>query len=235
MDQKDEKLIQNKVLATIKSGDVTMRPKWQFFLRTGLEIAGVIILLLVLIYLASFIIFILQRTGLEFVPSFGWHGLVVFLMSAPWILFILCIVFIIILETLVHQYSFAYKRPIIYSVLGIVLATVFAGFIVSRTSMHRQLLQSANSHQLPVAGPLYRGFGEMRPKDVHKGIIIRQEASGFDMQTMRHEVVFVMVTPRTRIFRDGSLIQGDYVVVLGMLQDGTIQAVGIRKIEFEDF
>src|ERR1700722_1425847 len=103
---KEEKLVEHKVLAAIESGQVKMRPRWQFLLQTTLLAVGVIIAFFALLYLVSFIFFILHENGVWFVPAFGVSGWVALFRRLPWALIGLTIIFIIVLEFLVRRYSF---------------------------------------------------------------------------------------------------------------------------------
>ena len=105
-----EKSIKNKVLEAIKSGQVKMRPRWYFILKTILVALGIVMIFLTLLYLISFIIFILRITGIWFAPAFGFEGYGIFLFSLPWLLVIISVLFAIILEVLVKRYSFAYRH-----------------------------------------------------------------------------------------------------------------------------
>src|SRR4030042_4792350 len=132
--------LQNSILEKIKSGQAKIRPKWHFVLKTLLLAAGVLFGTLALLYLASFVLFVLRQTGSWFLPSFGWRGIMVFLISMPWLLVILGVVFIILLELLVRHYSFAYRNPLLYSLLGIIVFVIIASVFVAKTSFHEGLL-----------------------------------------------------------------------------------------------
>jgi hypothetical protein len=59
MDKKNsENSISNNIEQAIKSGQVKMRPRWHFVLKTVLAISGGLFVLLTILYLASLIIFI---------------------------------------------------------------------------------------------------------------------------------------------------------------------------------
>ncbi|MBU3925378.1 hypothetical protein KJ854_05620 [Patescibacteria group bacterium] len=133
---KNQKSIKESILSVIKSGQVKMRPRWHFVLKTALAAFGVIILVLTVLYLASFIIFVLRQTGVLFVPAFGLQGWFAFFTNLPIFLIGLLIVFIIVLELLVRHYAFAYRRPLLYSAVGIFIL-VFAGvMVIENTSFH---------------------------------------------------------------------------------------------------
>lgn len=152
------KSIRDSVVAAITSGHIKMRPRWHFAALSALLAAGVVLLSLVLLYAASFIVFIMHQTGLWQAPIFGLRGLRVFLVSLPWLLLAAVVIFLVILEVLVKRYAFAYGRPLFYSVIGIVLLVIAGGLLVERTSLHRGLLRQAEENRLPWVGPLYRNY-----------------------------------------------------------------------------
>lgn len=229
----NKKSIRDQVLEAIENGRVKMRPKWHFILKSALLITGTIILVLTLLYLASFIIFVLRQTGILFVPIFGSGGWRVFFSSLPWFLLLLLLVFIVILEALIRRYSFAYRRPLVYSAAGIVLAIIIGGYAVAETSLHGRMFKNAEKGRLPIAGRLYRKYGLMRFQNIHLGTITETTDNGFVIQNRRGETLRVIITPETRFPLGTDFARNDTVVVLGKRNDGEIRAIGIRKVSDE--
>ena len=60
MDEHTQK-IQAKVLTAIKRGEIVMRPRWHFVLKTVLATLGFIILFLVLIYRVQIFVFLMKN------------------------------------------------------------------------------------------------------------------------------------------------------------------------------
>ena len=63
------------ILETIKARHIAMRPKWHFVLKSSLKVLGIIMLFLTIIFMASFILFVLRATGVLFVPLFGFRAI----------------------------------------------------------------------------------------------------------------------------------------------------------------
>ena len=223
--------LRDAVLEAIQSGNVTMRPKWHFVLRAILALVGIGIVVLTLLYLASFILFLLRRSGMMFVPVFGARGWFIFIRSLPWLLFALLALFIVVLQILVQHYSFAYRKPLVYSVVGIVVIVIAGGSIVAQTSFHRRFMRNAERHHVPFAEPFYRQFGHPRFRSIHRGIITQAESNGFTMSAQDEEPITVMISPKTRLPLGADFSAGDMVVVFGDLDDHTIEAFGVRKID----
>lgn len=228
-----KKSIKDKVLETIRNGEVKMHSRRHFILKTGLLITGCVLLFFSLLYLVSFIVFVTRQNGVWFVPIFGFRGLRSSFVSLPWFLILISILFIFILEFLVKRYSFAYKKPLLYSAGAIILFAVIGGGIVARTSFHRNLFQKAREDRLPITGPLYRQFSMPHSKDISQGTIEAITENGFVIMTPRGEKLNVAVTPETRLPYGFDFAEGNFVVVFGRREDGTIHALGVRKINDE--
>jgi len=230
---KDQKSIREDILAAIKSGQVKMRPKWLFVLKASLAVIGVLILLLTILYLASFIIFILRQTGVLFVPVFGYQGWYAFFAHLPLFLIILLIMFIVILELLVRNYSFAYRRPLLYSVLGISILAAIGAFAVANSSFHGGMSKYADKNRETFVGRFYGEYGRQRFGDVHRGIIMEMINNGFTMRNRREEVLTIVVSRRTRLPLGADFSSGDIVVVFGPRDGNEVQAFGVQEIEGE--
>ncbi len=223
--------LRKKILDKIKVGKAKMRPKWYFLLKTSLLAAGVIIGALALLYVVSFILFVLRQTGAWFLPSFGLRGIMVFLTSAPWILILLGIVFVILLEILVRHYSFGWQKPLLYSLLGIIGFVILASFLVSKTSFHESLFTRARQGGLPYAGQFYRDFGMPRGEHAQIGVITEITDDGFKMETPRGEPLTIIINPQTSFPLGIDFQKDDRVVVMGEREDHTVKAAGIRKVD----
>ncbi len=231
MNQEDRKLgIEENILQAIKEGQLKMRPRWHFVLQGILVAIGGFIVAAALLYLISFIIFMTQKTGVWFVPSFGLLGWYEFLYSLPWVLIVLIIAFILILELLVRRYSFAYRRPLLYSVLGLTVLVLCGGVVVSQTTLHQKLFHIAEKGHLPFAGPMYRDVGHRRLDKVHRGMVTLIMKDGFQMETERQEPYRVVIVPQTRLSRGARIERGDMVVVFGPSDHNTIIAIGIQEL-----
>src|SRR5205823_1531144 len=99
-------ITQKNILDKIKEGKIKMKPRAYFIARTVFFALGVIILLLFLIYLASFIVFSLRVSGLVFLPGFGFSGVRILFGSLPWLLIFLAAALIVLLEFFGQQISF---------------------------------------------------------------------------------------------------------------------------------
>lgn len=229
--ENNNNLAPEQILDAIKSGHVKMRPKWHFILKAILIAVGGSLLGLTVLYLVSFIFFILRHTGVWFVPIFGLRGWYEFLFSLPWLLIALALIFIIILELLVRHYAFAYRRPLLYSSLAIVLVVVVGGLVVASTPFHRSLFEDAEQDRLPLAGPIYRQFGRQAFQQIHPGLITATTSTGFLITDRRGRLLQIVLTPRTRLPFGEDFAIGDVIVVFGPEDNKMVQAFGIQEID----
>lgn len=231
MDQQID--FKEQVMKAINTGAVSMRPRWYFALIATLVTTGGVALLLSVIYLSSFIIFVLRRNGISVVPAFGAPGWFAFLFSLPWILIGLLIIFIITLEILVRRYAFSYQRPLLFSVSAILVLVIIGGASVAATSFHRRVFGYVERHGVPVARPIYHRFGNEKIRMIHPGIIDVTTTRGFFMRTRRSDAIEIIMTSSTQLPFGADFAPGDTVVVFGDEDGMLVQALGIREVEAE--
>jgi hypothetical protein len=223
-----ENSIKDSVIKAISDGKISMRPRWQFVLRAVLLICGIMVLVLALLYLVSFAIFVLHETGEWFVPGFGPHGIREFLSSFPWVILLLSVAVLVSLEILVRKYSFSYKRPVVYTIFGIVILVMVGGVVVAQTPLHGGLYVRAHSNHLPIAGSLYRDFDRPNMGNVTVGRITVVEDDNLMILDHGGNTVTVKFSDDMN-YPDGNKFKvGDTIVILGNRMDNTVTAEGIR-------
>jgi hypothetical protein len=220
--------MKDKILTAINSGQVKMRPKWQFITGTALLIGAILAGALVSLFLSSFIVFMLRQSGVWFAPNFGQRGLGIFFTSLPWVLLLVVVIFIALLEMLIRRYSFAYGRPVLYSILGVIILVLFGGVALGLSSFHQNLFDRAENGNMRFAAPFYRHFAEP-PGNITVGTVTELTPTGCKIQGPNDAIFNIAVTAQTEIPPGDSLKIGDNIVVLGPRQGSDIQALGIRK------
>ena len=220
-----------KVLNEIENDQIKMRPRVYFILKSILIIFGVFLVAFFALYLTSFILFALRASGAWYLPAFGFHGFRVSFVLLPWLLILTAIILLIILEILVKHFSFAYHRPILYSILAIIIFTLLGSFIIDKTQFHPRLFQKAQEERLPVMGKFYRDLNIEKDHNVCRGIVLEAINNNFQIKTPRGKILEVNITSETQ-FPDGlDIKKDDIIIVLGERDDNKIQAIGIRKID----
>jgi hypothetical protein len=223
--------LKDAVLKKIQEGKVHMQPRWHFVLRTVLYAVGTALAALVAVYLMSFVLFILHRTGLLFAPGLGVRGLTFFITASPWLLFGLVGVFLFVLYLLVRHYAFSYRRPLVYSIVGVALFAGIGASAIYAMEVHERIEAFAERNKVPGMAPMYRAFGNKHPDGVTLGVITERIDSGFMMETGVDEEVRVLVNERTKVPRRMSRYDiDDAVLVFGDREGDTITAFGIRPV-----
>ncbi len=218
-----------KILEKLKSDKVKMRPKIYFILKAVLIILGILVVALFVLYLLSFIVFVMRANGIWYLHSFGFPGIRASLTLLPWLLIFISVLLIFVLEVLLKRFSFAYRRPVFYSLLGIIIFAALGSFIIDRTSFHPAMFSRAQKGTFPIGGPLSREFGMAKSRDVHRGIVSEIIDNGFVLKTPDGSNLSVIITPETRFPLGTDIKEGDSVIVFGKRDDGTVKAFGIRK------
>lgn len=227
------KTIKAQVLHAIETGKIVMRPVWYFTLQAAALISGAIIVALLLLYLVSFIIFILRESGALFVPRFGIRGWFALMRASPWILIIASCICAAVLELLMRQFGKNYRQPIIYPIIAAMIIAVIGGVFIAHTSFHHRLSRAARGRNIPLADSLYRRFSEEKFENITVGEIVEKRNDGFIVKDRHDEFLNITIDNVTRVL-DKEIKPGDRVVIFGNRSNDTIQAMGIRKIDNEE-
>ncbi len=152
-------------------------------------------------------------------------------LSLPWLLILIAVILIIVLELFVKRFTFAYRKPILYSILGIIVFTILGSFVIAKTPLHPDLFWKARQGKLPMAGKFYRGFGMPKLSNVHCGTVSSTTDNGFYLETPKGEILTIVAISTTRFLLGKDIKKDDRVVVLGKRDDGTVEAFGVRIVD----
>jgi len=222
-----------KVIDKVKSGQIKMKSKMHFILKTTLFFLITSFTALFVVFLISFIIFILKANGVWFLPGFGFKIIGTFFISLPWILILIAIALIIVLELLVKNFSFAYRRPIFYSILIIIMFVALGSFAIEKTKMHNDLFLKAKEGKLSIAGKFYRGLEKSKSPYMHKGIILEVIDDGFYLKTFNGEILAIIIDSETKLPLDRGIDNNDQVIILGERNNNEVKAINIRMIDYQ--
>lgn len=229
--EQDNNSIKRHVSDAIKTGDLLMRPRWHFILQTVFAVVGAFTVLLMILYLVSFIFSSLHESGVWFVPAFGSEGWFELFATLPWILVFTAIFFTIFLEILVNRFSFGHRQPILYTVVGIIILVLFGSIIAE--PFHREVFRAAHDQDFPIFGGFYRYYGAPHLSNTHVGFIYATTSEGFTLENRDDEMLNIVVGPKTSFPLGVEFEKGDIVIVFGNRINDTIQAQGIREVNSE--
>lgn len=221
------------ILHKIQAGEVEMRSKAHFMLKTlGFSI-GTLFVLGVLLYLVSFIMFVLRANGILSLPSFGLPGVLILFSSLPWLLIIFAVILVVIVEILGRHFAFVYRQPLMYSIVGLLLLVGALGLIVEKSPLHSRVEAFVESRQIPLVRDVYKEYA--RPGFKAGGVVTITEItdSGFLVETRGGEMWTVSTSTQTRYPRFGDITVGDEVLIIGKRDEDakTIEAVGLRPFD----
>jgi len=223
--------LKKQILQQIDAGKTVMKPRWHFMLKGLAVFLGIILLACFMLFLTSFVMFVVQQTGTSYAPALGVSGTFIFFRSLPWVIILLALLLFIVLEHLVKRYSFAYRKPIIVLVVVLVLFTVFGSALISKTTMHQRISSFSEQRGVPGFKQFY-GVAQKMPKDFHAGVITKlMGADTFLLKKQKNgEVVRVVFSERTKMKDKSVVAEGVRVIVIGENINGEVQAKGVRGI-----
>lgn len=236
-DQTKQSTIEEDVLERIRSGQLTMRSKSFFIATVSFTIILSLLVLIVSIWLASFISFGLRITGHESLLGFGSRGLALFLSVFPWGLAVLDLALITLLVWVLQRFRFVYRTPILIILAILVAIGTGSGLLLDReTGFHDGRFEKAEAGELPVPlQDLYENARPVAPEDqgIYRGYVTRIVSGSFLMTYDDHdqdgdEGMWVVIPPSG--FDTASLRIGDKVYVAGDRDGKTIEAYGVRTL-----
>ncbi len=226
-----ESSIANKIIHQIKDDKIKMRPKIYFILKSAAIAFGIFFISLFILYLISFIIFALRASGVWYLPYFGLRGIGTLFMSLPWLLISISVILIIILEILVKHFAFAYRKPVFYSILFIIIFVLLGSFAVDRIGLQSKLFKKTEQGDLAVAGKFYRDLGKTENKNVRRGIVTEITDNGFFIKMRNNKTLEIIVSSNTNFPFNAKIKVNDGIIVFGKQDNGLVQALGVRKID----
>jgi hypothetical protein len=227
--------LKERVLGKIQAGEVKMKPKMYFALQVILLGILAAATFAVSWLLVSYIFFTLRAGGYIYLLGFGTRGVYHFIMVFPWIILLIDMILLLIFDSLLKSFKFAYHSPVIYLFLGSLLVITLLASMVNFNSFHEVLLRRAEQQRLPIMGSLYAGIRRSNGRGgVFQGVVVELEGNTFEMRPYRQDEA--TNTPLIRVVFPGHasttqfLKVGDEVFVAGKALNNEIEAYGIGKI-----
>lgn len=206
-----------------------MRPRWQFVLMGLLWGLGALLALLVVLYLASLVVFLLRSSGMWFAPFLGPRGWFDIFRSAPLYILILTAACALVLSALVRHFSFAYRRPVAISLGAVLFVTLAGGIAVGVSPFHREVHRGARDGHLPsmMGTPYEHGMRPPLPDDMSRGVVVSHAGDTIIVQDDAGATTSIHVSRHTRLPFGADFAPGDTLIVIGDEASGTLEAYGI--------
>lgn len=220
----------SKVMKEIKKQNISKRSSNYFLLRNTILLITLAIIFVFTLYLLSLLIFIFNGNSLFGLTYFGFNGWILFIQSIPWLLVVLVILLILLLEFLSSHFSIVYKKPLLYSILTLLVITIVVSTLVSHTSLHQKAFMLSDEMRLPIAGFMYRNYTVRDNDRMHIGIVVSKDDDEIIIEKRKGEIIRVKVLDDTRLL-DGIVPEiGTSIMVIGEVEGDIIEAQGIRAV-----
>lgn len=217
--------LKQTILHKIETGEVAMRPHWQFVVTGILVVASVVFVAAVAVYVLSLVGYLMQLSGAGYAAQFGVRGVGPVLTAVPWRVALLALVVLGALHILVKRFAFAYQKPFVYTIVGVTGFVVASSVMVAQTTAHERMHQASTERGTPGLRELYAERADVR--QLHFGHLSATETNGtYRLSTVEGREFQVETNSRTR--QPASFDLSVPMVVLGTETDGVITARGIR-------
>ncbi len=123
--KKNQLKLEEKIMSQVKTGKISIKPKWCFVAGSLLLFSGLVSLSVGAIFLINLTVFILRRRG----PMACWR-LQTMIENFPLWMPVLAVIGIILGVRLLKKYDFSYKKNFALIVTSFILAILFAGFLI---------------------------------------------------------------------------------------------------------
>ncbi len=220
----------SRVIEKIRKENISMHSRLYFVIRSCMWILSTTFVFAVIVYLFSLLIFIFRSNALMELFCFGPRGWIVLISSMPWILILIVLILIVILEFLSSRFSFIYKRPLIYSLLGLIVLLVAGGSLLANTTLHHRATALSRDGRLPIAGNMYKNYTLRHHNDTHIGTVKSLDKNTFRINTRMGDAITVLMQDNTKIPRDFILKNGNQVMIIGKRNADTVNVDGICPI-----
>ncbi len=230
--ENNENLISQKVVSKIEKGELKMKPRVYFIVKTILIVGLLILAFLLALYFSSLIIFVLRINDIFLFHGMGFQVIRNILLSFPWYLVFLVVGLVILVEVVAKRFNFIYRKPLIASLLIIIILVFLSSFLIEKSSLHHSFFRLAEQERLPLAGRMYRDLGNLEIENVYFGKILGEKDNLWIMELDSGEEVSLKITEKIRGRRAFSEIeQGSKVIVVGELEEGSIDVESFKRIE----
>jgi len=230
---KENKNLAEELVKKIEGGELKMRSKTYFILKSLIYFLTAIFFLILSVMVITFVFYTFKISGLTSLSGFGLKGMRDLMLSLPVMLIFVTGVFTIVSAIFLYQYPVTYRRPLIYSVGALlVLMSVGLAIFAGAVNFRRSIYNALEGNKIPGASSFYDYFAKVSPRNVFKGRVISDCVEGFTMEIERtEEEVRVAYGPQTSIYGTEEIRKGDYVIVHGKRNGNVVGAFVVEKIK----
>lgn len=220
--------IHNTILQKIEEGAIRQKPKWYFVMLTLGVVLGGITLLLILLYLVSFVALVFRERMFFEALSFGPSAVFAIMHTLPLLLLVLVITVFLLLHVLVRYFAFGYMKPVLVTFGSGFALTLFVFVLILVMDKDSRIARIGEYEHIPGARAFHDQFRNRTPLMGVRGTVTKVESDHITVRTATDtDDVTVTVTADTRT--DKSTYQvGDQIMVLAEKLEQSLHAVAIR-------
>ncbi len=231
---------QNKphsLLEQIKSGEIKMRPRSYFIAKSTLQLIALLLAALLAVFFLSFLVFRLKLSGALLMPGFGVGGIKDLLLSLPLFIVVLVLIFLAVFIWFAERYPIAYQRPLLYSLMAIVVIVCGGAVLVYSTPLHPYFFRAFSPPGAPSVMRIL--YFHPRGPEIHNGLvgeIKTLDESKVELLGPEGKVYKVLVDSQTFLpgGRDDWEV-GDWLIIRGEIMGNEIRAWAAREINKPEF
>lgn len=224
------KNIKNKILDIVENKNLEMIPRWKFFLLTSLAVFGLIFSFLLLLFVISLILFILLKYGFMYLPLFGFGAISHMVTGIPVILAASGLLLVVIVELLSKHFAFSFKKPVMTTLLLIIVSAFVIGFAITLTPFHRVMHGYVRNNHMDGFTRMYErtsSEGGRQGMAVLRGEVVSTTTDTLTLSLFGDALSMVYATSAGEQFT--SLGIGDDIVVFGIMSNGRFEVLQIRE------
>jgi hypothetical protein len=221
---------QMQALDQINNGKVKMHSRGRLIVQTGSQILATTTLLLLTIYLLSYVLFQAKSSGAIHLTAFGTDGVLDLLLSLPKIIIILTTLLFILFIWAYEHYPLAYRRPLLISILGVTIIVVTASGLVYKSGLHDFLYaMDSNSPLVFSFKQLYHGPLQGQLHNSTIGQVKDLQPDFFTILSTDGQT-YLIHTPTLRSGPAQPLDLNDWIIVKGDINDREVKALNIKLV-----
>lgn len=227
--------LKERIMQEIDTDKITPHSKLYFFLRAAVAVSGIAILFLALLYIISFILFALSKSGIFLMSPFGFFGIMTILNDLPWKIVLLSLVSLFTLLLLAKNTFSVYRLPLMYLFLFVIGFVGITGLVVAKSQMHPLLLRQMKHSEKAVGFDFVPRYTRPESHHIHVGTLI-STSTGVTFSILGSNGVTSLVrTDKTTKFIDNTnIVQGDEILIFGDKEGSFIVARAVREITKPD-
>ncbi len=215
----------------IEKEHISPRSKLNFWLRGFVAIMSGLILLSFVVYLISFMLFALQKSGILYLSPFGFFGVFSIVNDLPWRLVFLSFFALFGVLLLAKNTFSVYRMPLVYLFLFIIGFVGITGLLVAKTRIHPFLVAEFDRRPKDDNFHMISHYVKPEAHNISIGVLVATTTdSGFVATLQDGTQVEIKTNDLTKYFTENGFQTGDEILILGERRRNILFAGAVREI-----